>query len=430
MIGRRVQQRIYLEGLMGRRPPLPVRPDALEAEAQKRMSPEAFAYVAGGAGLEWTMAENREAFRRLRLLPKMLRGAKPPALDVRLFGRTWQAPLFLAPIGVLELAHPEAELAAARAAAKRGLPFMVSNQASYPLERVVEAAKAANPEAPVFFQLYHSTDPRAVESFLRRAEKAGCAGVVLTVDTVQLGWRPRDLDLGHLPFLKGQGLAIYLTDPAFLKALDEPLEGPAFRPKPTLALLRNLLALRRTGKRYGLSLIQMQKAVRRFVATYSYPELSWEEVRRVRESTALPLLLKGILHPEDALRAVELGVDGVYVSNHGGRQVDGSLAALHALPQVVQAVEGRVPVLMDSGVRTGADAVKALALGARAVGLGRPYVYALALGGEEGVGAFLDHFLAELELTLALSGVGSLEELGPHFLAKENSPPQGRRGGA
>lgn len=423
MIGRQVQQAIYLKGLLGERPRVPVRPEGLEEAAKRRMSPEAFAYVAGGAGVEWTMAENREAFRRLRLLPKMLRGAKPPALDVRLFGRTWQAPLFLAPIGVLELAHPLAELAAARAAAKRGLPFMVSNQASYPLERVVEAAKAANPEAAVFFQLYHSTDPEVVKSFLRRAEAAGCSGVVLTLDTVQLGWRPRDLDLGHLPFLKGQGLAIYLTDPAFLKALDEPLEGPAFRPRPTPALLKNLLALRRAGRRFGLSLSRMQKAVRRFVATYSYPELSWDDVARLREATSLPLILKGVLRPEDAAQGVALGVDGIYVSNHGGRQVDGSLAALHALPQVVQAVGGKVPVLLDSGVRTGADVAKALALGARAVGLGRPYVYGLALAGEEGVGAFLDHALAELELTLALSGVGSLEELGPHFLAKENPRP-------
>jgi lactate 2-monooxygenase len=389
------------------------------------MSPEAFAYVAGGAGLEWTMEANREAFRRLRLLPRMLRGAKPPGLRVELLGRAWAAPLFLCPIGVLELAHPEAELAAVRAAAKRGLPFMVSNQASYPLEQVVEVARKANPEALVFFQLYHSTDPKVVESFLRRAEKAGCAGVVLTVDTVQLGWRPRDLELGHLPFLKGQGLAVYLTDPAFLKALEEPIEGAALRPRPTRVLLQNLLTLRQAGRRFGLGLSQMQKAVRRFVATYSYPELSWEEVRRVRESTALPLLLKGLLHPEDAARAVGLGVDGIYVSNHGGRQVDGSLAALEALPPVVQAVGQRVPVFLDSGVRTGADAVKALALGAQAVGLGRPYAYALALGGEKGVGALLDHFLAELELTLSLSGVGSLEELGPHLLTKENPPPWG-----
>jgi lactate 2-monooxygenase len=347
------------------------------------------------------MAANRQAFDRYRLLPRMLRGAKPPGLEVELWGRRWAAPLFLCPIGVLELAHPEADLAAARA-----------------------AAREANPEAVVFFQLYHSTDRRVVQSFLRRAEEVGCARVVLTVDTVQLGWRPRDLDLAHLPFLKGQGIAQYLTDPAFLGALDEPLEGPPFRPKPTLALLKNLLALRQTGKRYGLDLSRMQKAVRRFVATYSFPELSWEDVERVREATRLPLLLKGLLHPEDAVRAVDLGADGVYVSNHGGRQVDGSLAALEALPAIARAVGDKVPVLMDSGVRTGADAVKALALGARAVGLGRPYAYGLALGGEEGVRAVLAHVLAELELTLALSGVRSLAELGPHLLVRENPPPQ------
>ncbi|GAA5334188.1 lactate 2-monooxygenase [Thermus hydrothermalis] len=411
-----MQQAIYLRGFLGERPPLPLHPEALERAAKRRMSPEAFAYVAGGAGLEATMEQNRRAFAQVALWPRMLRGAPPLDLTLTLWGKPWAAPLFLAPIGVLELAHPEAELAAVRAAAQRGIPFMVSNQASYPLEEVVEAAKGVNPEALVFFQLYHSTDPRVVASFLRRAEKAGCAGVVLTVDTVQLGWRPRDLELGHLPFLKGQGLAMYLTDPAFRAALEEPLEGPSLRPRPTLALLQNLLALRRAGKRFGLSLPQMQKAVRRFVATYSFPELSWEEVRRVREATALPLLLKGLLHPEDVAQAVALGVDGVYVSNHGGRQVDGSLAALKALPLAVEAAGGKVPVLMDSGVRTGADAVKALALGAQAVGLGRPYVYALALRGEKGVGALLDHFLAELELTLALMGVARLEELGPGWL--------------
>ncbi|MEZ0348735.1 MAG: alpha-hydroxy-acid oxidizing protein [Thermus sp.] len=416
MWGRSVQQAIYLRGFLGERPPLPLHPEALEEAAKKRMSPEAFAYVAGGAGAEATLAQNRKAFAQIALWPRMLRGVPPPDLKTTLWHKTWSAPLFLAPIGVLELAHPQAELAAARAAARRGIPLMVSNQASYPLEQVVEAAKGVNPEASVFFQLYHSTDARVVESFLRRAERAGCAGVVLTVDTVQLGWRPRDLALGHLPFLKGQGLAIYLTDPAFLRALEEPLEGPALRPRPTLALLKNLLALRRTGRRFGLSLTQMQKAVRRFVATYSFPELSWEEVRRVREATSLPLLLKGLLHPEDVAKAVALGVNGVYVSNHGGRQVDGSIAALKALPLAVEAAEGKVPVLMDSGVRTGADAVKALALGAKAVGLGRPYVYALALKGEEGVGALLDHFLAEVELTLALMGVARLEEVGPAWL--------------
>ena len=261
-------------------------------------------------------------------------------------------------------------------------------------------ARSTHPEALVFFQLYHPTDPRVVESFLRRAERAGCAGVVLTVDTVQLGWRPRDLDLGHLPFLRGQGLAQYLTDPAFMAALDEPGEGPGLRGRPSLALLQSLLILHRVGVRLGVrGFRRLQNAVRRFVATYSYPELSWEEVRHLRQATALPLILKGILHPEDARKALEPGVDGIYVSNHGGRQVDGALAALEALPGVVKAVEDRVPVLMDSGVRTGADVIKALALGAKAVGLGRPYVY-----------------LTEMELTLVLSGIGGLEEIGPEVL--------------
>lgn len=413
MIGRKVQEYIYLEGLFGKRPRVPVHPRALEKAAQKKASPEAWAYIAGGAGLETTMAANRAAFERYALWPRMLRGAPPPSMEMELLGAKWAAPLFLSPIGVLELAHKEGELAAARAAAAKGLPFMVSNQSSYPLEDVVEAARKVNPNAPVFFQLYHSTDPRVVESFLQRAEAAGCAGVVLTVDTVQLGWRPRDLDLGHLPFLKGQGIAQYLSDPAFLEALEEPTPGPVLKPKLGWPFLGALLQLRRVGKGRVSHAV---KAVRRFLSTYSFPELSFEEVRRVRDATSLPLLLKGVLHPQDALRAVELGVDGVIVSNHGGRQVDGAIAALEALPLVHGAVGDQVPVLVDSGFRSGADIVKGLALGARAVGIGRPYAYGLILAGEEGVEAVLDHLLAELELTLALSGVASPDELGPQLL--------------
>ncbi len=387
MIGRRVQQRIYLEGLWGGRPPVPVHPQGLEEAARRRMSPEAWAYVAGGAGLERTMAANRRAFDRYRFLPRMLRGAKPPALEVALWGRGWAAPLFLAPIGVLELAHPRAELAAVRAAAQRGLPFMVSNQSSYPLEQVVEAARSANPEAAVFFQLYHSSDPRVVGSFLRRAEAAGCAGVVLTVDTVQLGWRPRDLDLGHLPFLKGQGLAQYLSDPAFLASLEEPVEGPTLRPRPSLALLRALLALRRAGARVGVrELSRLLKGVRRFVATYSFPELSWEEVRRVRETTPLPLLLKGLLHPEDAAQAVALGVDGVYVSNHGGRQVDGEVAALEALPGVVEAVGAGSRCSWTAGSAPGPMRSRPWPWGPRRWGWGGPTSMAWPSEGRKGWG--------------------------------------------
>ncbi|MBX6762315.1 MAG: alpha-hydroxy-acid oxidizing protein [Rubrobacteraceae bacterium] len=418
MIGRRIQQKIYLEGLLGKKPVIPTRPDALERAARRRMSRRAWAYVAGGAGLERTMARNRAAFDRYALRPRMLRGAGPPSLEAGLFGRRWAAPLFLCPIGVLELAHPDADLAVARAAAGRGVPVIFSNQSSRPIEAAAGVMDAVDPDTPRFFQLYHPTERRVVESFLRRAESAGCAGVVLTVDTVQLGWRPRDLDLGHLPFLEGRGLAQYVTDPEFMGSLEDYPEGPSPRIRPSPSLLKTMLALRRLG---GGSLGRGRRAVQSFVATYSFPELSWDDVRRVREATALPLLLKGILHPEDAARAVELGVDGIVVSNHGGRQVDGAISSLEALPQVARAVGGRVPVLMDGGVRTGADVVKALALGARAVGIGRPYVYGLALAGAEGVGAVIDHMIAELELTLALSGVAGLEEVDPDILLEERT---------
>lgn len=413
--GRRRQAALYLAGMAGRRPPVPVDTDELERRALAVMTRRAAAYVAGGAGLERTMAANRAAFDRWRIMPRMLRGVAQRDLSVTLFGRTLPAPLLLAPVGVLEMAHAGADLAAARAAAAAGVPFVASSQASRPLEEIATAMG----DAPRWFQLYWSTSDDLVASFVGRAEAAGYEAIVVTLDTTLLGWRPRDLDLGYLPFLRARGMANYLTDPVFRGLPSEAGERPALGLGAVGSILELVRSWRgRGGRVEDLRSGEALAAVRRFIGVYSRPDLTWDDLPRLRQWTRLPILVKGILHPADARRAVELGMDGVIVSNHGGRQVDGAVAALDALPAVAAAVDGRVPVLFDSGVRTGADVMKALCLGAQAVLLGRPYVYGLALAGEAGVRAVIDNLIADLDLTLGLAGRRSLADLGREVLVE------------
>ena len=411
------QTAIYLGGAAGARPRVPVDSKRLEDDARRAMSAEAFAYVAGGAGAEETMRANRHAFEKWRIVPRVLRDVSLRSMSVDLFGRTLPTPLVLSPVGVLELAHPDADLAVARASASLGIPMVFSNQASVSMERCAAAMGAA----PRWFQLYWSKDDELVESFARRAEACGCDAIVVTLDTTLLGWRPRDLDLGHLPFMRGQGIAQYTSDPVFMRKLGEPLPGPMpAHVRPNAAALRTLLAMARAvpgGALRNLRTGTARAAVRRFVATYSRTTLTWADLPFLRARTRLPIVLKGILHPDDARRALDAGADGVWVSTHGGRQIDGSVAALDALPAVVEAVAGRAPVLVDSGARGGADVFRALALGARAVGVGRPYVYGLALAGEVGVREVLGNFAAELELTMALSGCASVREIDRSRLA-------------
>ncbi len=403
--GRLRQMQIYVPGVGGAKPRVPVAPDALEAKAAAAMSPEAAAYIVGGAGMEATMRANRAAFDRHRFVPRVLNDVSVRDLSVELFGRRHVAPVLLAPIGVLEMVHPEADLAVARAAAAEGIGYVFSNQASVAMEKTAAAMGAA----PRWFQLYWSSDDGFVRSLVSRAEACGCGAIVVTLDTTLLGWRPRDLDKASLPFLKGQGLAQYLSDPVFRAAI--PAKPPETGVKPKgLGVIEALLSLRRKGKEFGLSIGQVRAAVGHFVATYSRPDLTWSDIARLRQMTALPILLKGVRHADDARLAREHGVDGIVVSNHGGRQVDGEIAILDALPAVVAAAGG-MPVLMDSGIRSGADVAKALALGARAVLLGRPYVYGLALAGEAGVGEVVRNVIAEFDLTLALIGKTRAEEL-------------------
>jgi isopentenyl diphosphate isomerase/L-lactate dehydrogenase-like FMN-dependent dehydrogenase len=404
--GVRRQAEIYLRGVAGQRPRIPTDAGLLEALAQRYLSPQAHAYVAGGAGAERTVRANREAFDRRAIVPRVLRDVSSRDLHIDLFGRRLPAPLLLAPLGVLELVHAEADLAVARAAASAGLPYVFSNQASVAME---ECARAMG-DAPRWFQLYWSKNDALVESFIRRAEASGCEALVVTLDTAMLGWRPRDLDLGYLPFLRGKGIAQYTSDPVFRAMLAQPAPPPTVEVprRVNLNSIGVLLQLRRKASR---------PAVQHFIATYSRTTLTWDDLRWLRERTKLPILLKGILHPDDARQAVDRGIDGVIVSNHGGRQVDGAIATLDALPGIVAAVGGRAPVLLDGGIRGGADIFKALALGARAVLVGRPYAYALAIAGEAGVRELLENLVGELDLTLGLSGRRSVADLGPDAIA-------------
>jgi lactate 2-monooxygenase len=416
-IGRERQFDVYVGGARGALPRVPVSFDRLERAARKAMTPEGYAYVAGGASTEETIRANRAAFERLRIVPRMLRDVSTRDTAVELFGSRLPSPFVLSPIGVLEMAHRDADVAVARAAATEGIPMIFSNQASRPME---ECAKAMG-DAPRWFQLYWSTHDRLVESFVARAERCGCSAIVLTLDTTMLGWRIRDLDLAYLPFLRGKGLAQYTSDPVFVDALQETLRQaapPAGR--ITLAALGTLWQLagsypgpRRANLRSGVA----RAAVRRFVETYSRPSLCWDDLAFLRERTRLPILLKGVLHPADAVAAIEHGMDGVFVSNHGGRQVDGSIATMDALPAIAAAVGGRVPILLDSGVRSGTDIFRGLALGATAVGLGRPYVWGLAAGGEEGVREVVRNLRADFDLTMGLAGCASIAEIGYESLA-------------
>lgn len=414
----RRQSEIYVRGIGGEKPLIPVDVRVLEEDARRAMTAQAYAYVAGGAGNESTVRDNRAAFERWKIVPRILRDVSERDISVEIFGRTLPAPLLTAPIGVLELAHPEADLAVARAAASVGVPMIFSSQASVAMETCGGEMGAA----PRWFQLYWSKSDALVESFVRRAEGCGCEAIVVTLDTTMLGWRSRDLDLAYLPFLRGLGIAQYVTDPVFLASLELPAgPPPEVKPRVNLSAVRALMRMNR--RHPGSFLVNLRsgvprKAVQQFIATYSRPSLTWDDLPFLRERTKLPILLKGILHPDDARRAVDAGMDGVIVSNHGGRQVDGAVATLDALPAVAEAVAGRVPVLMDSGVRGGADVFKAVALGARAVLVGRPYVYALALAGEAGVAELLKNWIADFELTMGLAGCRSVAEITPEALIR------------
>lgn len=405
------QKEIYLNGFAGIKPHVNIDFANLESVAKKMMTPQAWAYIAGGAGHESTMQANRVAFERYKIMPRMLCNVGERDTSITLFGKKIPSPLLLSPVGVLEMVHREADCAVAKAAAQTGVPYIFSNQASQPMEMCA----AAMGDRPRWFQLYWSKSNELVKSFVRRAEKCGCDAIVLTLDTTMLGWRTRDLELAYLPFLEGKGIAQYTSDPVFRKMLDEPDDVPDVKRKVTWQTIQGLISMVNNYPGDGflrkLKSGRPVRAVRKFISTYSNPCTTWNDLSLLREYTKLPIVLKGILHPEDARKAVTAGMDGIIVSNHGGRQVDGAVSTLEALPDIVKAVDSAIPVLLDSGVRGGADAFKAIALGAKAVCIGRPYVYGLAVAGQEGVYAVLRNYIAEFELTMGLAGCKDISEI-------------------
>jgi lactate 2-monooxygenase len=421
-IGRTVQSAIYRAGAFGRRPAVPTDGTQLEAAARKVMSKRGFAYVAGSAGSEASADGNVAAFSRWRTVPRMLVDTTERDTSVELFGRRHESPLLVAPVGVLSMADDAADLAVARGAREQRVTPILSTQASVPMEDVARALGGSGH----WYQLYWSSNDELVESLVARAEACGSDALVVTLDTAYLGWRPRDLDLGHLPFARGEGIAQYTSDPVFQRLVRERVAAakPSARPRPTPAAVATLLSMSRNhpgDTRHNLTAPEPRAAVETFLDVFSRPSLTWDELPRLRSLTSLPIVLKGILHPDDARRAVDVGVDGVYVSNHGGRQVDRSVAALDALPGVVEAVRGagsHAPIIFDSGIRCGADVFVALALGATAVGIGRPHVYGLALAGADGVSEVLRNLRAELDLQLALTGCTSLADLTPDRLVR------------
>lgn len=376
------QYEIYLRGLADTLPELPIDWNALEAAAEAKLDAGARGYVFGGAGTEDTQRENLEAFRRWRLVPRMLRDVSVRSTATTILGREMPAPIVLAPVGVQSIVHPDGELAVARAAAEQGITMVASTASSFTLEEIAEAG------GPRWFQLYWPRGEELAASLVHRAEAAGYEALVVTLDTWLLAWRPRDLQGAYLPFLKSIGIANYLADPVFRSTLKAPPEEDP------------------------------QAAVGQFVGVFSNPTVTWEQLDFLRSTTSLPILLKGVLHPDDAREARERGMDGLVVSNHGGRQVDGAIAALDALAPIADAVGDDLALVLDSGVRSGADVLKALALGADVVGIGRPYLWGLALAGQDGVRHVLRNLLAELDLTLALNGLTAPAQLDREALVR------------
>ncbi|MEK5146972.1 alpha-hydroxy-acid oxidizing protein [Psychrobacillus sp. FSL K6-4615] len=353
----------------------PINFTELEAAAKQALEPGPFGYIRSSAGGEETYRKNTDSFYKYSIIPRFLTDVSTLNTEVTILGHTYPHPLFIAPVGVNKIAHEDGELAVSKAAAKFGFPYIQSTVSSYSIEEIAAETKGSSK----WFQLYWSSQQKEVSfSMVRRAEAAGYKAIVLTVDTTMLGWREEDIRNQYSPLKRGFGQGNYVSDPVFMSALSDHSQ---------------------------------ETIVHKIIENIYHPTLNWTNISELREHTTLPILIKGILHPEDAKLAVEKGIDGIIVSNHGGRQLDGVIASIDALPAVVQAVNGRIPILFDSGIRRGSDAVKALALGATAVCIGRPVIWGLASGGQEGVERVLENFLQETRVSISLSGARNLEEV-------------------
>ena len=371
------QNEIYLAGLQCIMPRLPTNFALWEQRAAAALPASVLSYVQGGCGDEHTQRQNSAAFEHWGLVPRVMVDCVTRDLSIELFGRKLAGPVFLSPVGVLGICTPDGhgDLATARACARTGVPMIASTLSNDPLETVHDALG----DAPGFFQLYTPKDKAVAESLVQRAGAAGYLGIVITLDTWLTGWRPRDLNHANFPQLRGHVLMNYYSDPHFRASLARtPEEDP-------------------------------RAAVQQWASIFG-KVLTWADLPWLRSLTHLPLILKGICHPDDARRGIDGGADAIYCSNHGGRQANGGIAAIDLLPDIVNAC-GSTPVLFDSGVRSGSDIVKALALGATAVGIGRPYVYGLALDGADGVVHVLRCMLAEADLLMAVDGFPTIASL-------------------
>jgi lactate 2-monooxygenase len=378
------EDEIYFNGLRGVIPKLPVDMASLERKAMAAWPETIVSYVQGGCGDERTQNHNVDAFNRWGLIPRMLVDGSKRDLSITLFGMKLPTPIFMAPIGVIGICSQDGhgDLATAQAAARTGVPMVASTLSVDPLEKLTPEFG----DTPGFFQLYTPSDKGVAESLVHRAEAAGFKGIVVTLDTWIAGWRPRDLNTSSFPQLRGHCLANYFSDPVFRSRLPQAPEADLM-----------------TAIKFWVSI---------FGATLTWADLPW-----LRSLTKLPIILKGICHPDDARRAIDSGMDGIYCSTHGGRQANGGVGCLEMLPAVVQAA-GNTPVLFDSGVRSGTDIVKALALGATAVGIGRPYAWGLALDGVDGIVHVLRCLLAEADLLMAIDGYPTLADLQPSALMR------------
>lgn len=363
--------------------PFPICFADLEKAVAEKIEAGPFGYIRSGAGGEQTLRNNRAAFEKYSIVPRFLNDVSNVDTSVHLFGKTYPTPLLFAPVGMNGMVHDDGELAVVRAAQNLNIPYIQSTVSTYDLEEVAQAA----PSATKWFQLYWSTNEEIAFSMAVRAEAAGFEAIVLTVDTVMLGWREEDVRNQFSPLKLGYARGNYMNDPVFTATLpDDSFESYV------QGVLQNVF----------------------------HPTLNWEHVRELKKRTNLPILLKGILHPEDAKHAIDNGIDGIIVSNHGGRQLDGVIGSLDALPAIVKVVNGQIPIILDSGVYRGMDALKALALGANAVAIGRPFVYGLALEGQQGVEKVMTNLYDELKVSIALAGATSVKGLRNITLVKQD----------